>query len=232
MSDSPIEGSVLVVFLRRPALNVGKQRIAAELGAQAALGLSHCLLAATLEDAMEWQGQIVLAPAHHADVDWAHDLLDGQAKIVAQPAGNLGKRINAVDQTVRKAAPPCVIFIGTDAPSLDNDYLVQARDSLARFDVVLGPADDGGVTLMGARQPWPNLNDLPWETPELGNALEAACTDQGLSVNRLDRRYDVDTHSDLARAYADLHRDPRPARQQLVQWIAVNGRLHLGFEDL
>jgi len=232
MSDSPIEGSVLVVFLRRPALNVGKQRIAAELGAQAALGLSHCLLAATLEDAMEWQGQIVLAPAHHADVDWAHDLLDGQAKTVAQPAGNLGKRINAVDQTVRKAAPPCVIFIGTDAPSLDNDYLVQARDALARFDVVLGPADDGGVTLMGARQPWPNLNDLPWETPELGNALEAACTDQGLSVNRLDRRYDVDTHSDLARAYADLHRDPRPARQQLVQWIAVNGRLHLGFEDL
>ena len=232
MSDSPIEGSVLVVFLRRPALNVGKQRIAAELGAQAALGLSHCLLAATLEDAMEWQGQIVLAPAHHADVDWAHDLLDGQAKIVAPPAGNLGKRINAVDQTVRKAAPPCVIFIGTDAPSLDNDYLVQARDALARFDVVLGPADDGGVTLMGARQPWPKLNDLPWETPELGNALEAACTDQGLSVNRLDRRYDVDTHSDLARAYADLHRDPRPARQQLVQWIAVNGRLHLGFEDL
>ena len=232
MSDSPIEGSVLVVFLRRPALNVGKQRIAADLGAEAALGLSQCLLAAALEDALEWPGQVVLAPACSADVDWTHDLLDGQAEIVAQPTGNLGERINAVDQIVRKSAPPRVIFIGTDAPSLDYDYLVQSRDALVRFDVVLGPADDGGVTLMGARQPWPDLSGLPWETPELGNALEAACADQGLSVNRLGRRYDVDTHSDLVRAYADLQRDPRPARQQLVQWIAANGRLHIGLEDL
>ena len=85
---------------------------------------------------------------------------------------------------------------------------------------------------MGAQQPWPNLNNLPWETPELGNALEAECTDQGMSVKRLDRRYDIDTHSDLARAYADLQGDPRPARQQLVQWIAAKGKLHLGLEDL
>ena len=106
MSDSPIEGSVLVVFLRRPALNVGKQRIAADLGAEAALGLSQCLLAAALEDALEWPGQVVLAPACSADVDWTHDLLDGQAEIVAQPTGNLGERINAVDQIVRKSAPP------------------------------------------------------------------------------------------------------------------------------
>jgi hypothetical protein len=54
----------------------------------------------------------------------------------------------------------------------------------------------------------------------------------GLSVKQLGRRYDVDTQSDLARAYADLEQDPRPARRQLVQWIAANGGLQIGLEDL
>lgn len=232
MSDSSIQGSVLIVFLRRPALHVGKQRIAADLGAEAALELAQCLLAAALEDATRWPGRVVLAPARSADVDWSRELLDGQADSVAQPAGNLGERINAVDQTVHNAAPARVIFIGTDAPGLDYDYLVQAHDALADFDVVLGPADDGGVTLMGARQAWPDLSGLPWETPELGQALEALCVNHGLSVKQLGRRYDVDTHTDLARAYADLKQDPRPARRQLVQWIAANGRLQIGLEDL
>jgi rSAM/selenodomain-associated transferase 1 len=232
MSDSSIQGSVLIVFLRRPALNVGKQRIAAELGAEAALELARCLLAAALEDASQWPGRVVLAPAQSADVDWTRDLLDGRADSVAQPTGNLGQRINAVDHIVRESSQARVIFIGTDAPGLDCDYLMQAHDALADFDVVLGPAADGGVTLMGARQPWPDLSDLPWETPELGRALEAVCVNQGLSVKQLGRRYDVDTQTDLARAYADLKQDSRPARRRLVQWIAANGRLQIGLEDL
>ena len=232
MSDSSIEGSVLIVFLRRPALNVGKQRIAAELGAEAALELSQCLLAAALEDARQWPGRIVLAPAQSADVDWARDLLNGRADCIAQPVGNLGQRINAVDQIVRESAQARVIFIGSDAPGLDCEYLVQAHNALADFDVVLGPADDGGVTLMGAQQAWPDLSGLPWETPELGPALAALCVNHGLSVKQLDRRYDVDTQTDLARAYADLKQDSRPARRQLVEWIAANGRLQMGLEDL
>lgn len=232
MSDCSIEGSVLIVFLRRPALNVGKQRIAAELGAEAALELAQCLLAAALEDARQWPGRIVLAPAQSADIGWTRDLLDGRADSVAQPAGNLGQRINAVDQIVRESVQARVIFIGTDAPGLDRDYLVQAHDVLSNFDVVLGPAVDGGVTLMGARRAWPDLSDLPWETPELGHALEALCVNHGMSVKQLGRRYDVDTRTDLARAYKDLKQDSRPARRQLVQWIAASGGLPIGLEDL
>ena len=232
MSNSSIEGSVLIVFLRRPVLNVGKQRIAAELGAEAALELAQCLLAAALEDAQQWPGRVVLAPARSADVDWTRDLLSGRADSVPQPTGNLGQRINAVDRIVRESAQARVIIIGSDAPSLDCDYLMQAHDALADFDVVLGPAADGGVTLMGARRAWPDLNGLPWETPRLGRALAALCVNHGLSVKQLGRRYDVDTQNDLARAYADLKQNSRPARRQLVQWIAANGGLPIGLEDL
>jgi len=210
--------SILVLFCRRPSLGVGKQRIAAELGEQRALELSELLLSAALEDAAGWPDQIVIAPASEADAVWAAQLIP-DARVIPQPEGDLGTRIQTVDQTIREQGGEIVLFIGSDAPVLDPGTLITALAQLEHSDTVLAPARDGGVTLMGARTAWPELTELAWETSELASSLSAACNAAGQSIALLPESYDIDTRADLPVALADLEHDPRPTRQALCQWI-------------
>ena len=95
----------------------------------------------------------------------------------------------------------------------------RARDALDHADVVLGPAEDGGVTLMGSRVPWPDLADLPWSTARLGADLERRCQRHHLTVKKLPTHYDVDATGVLPRLCGDLAADSRPARRALRQWL-------------
>jgi glycosyltransferase A (GT-A) superfamily protein (DUF2064 family) len=220
--DSSIPGdSTLVVFCRRPLFGCGKRRIAADLGDAITLEFARHLLATTLEDAVDWPGRVVLAPANAADADWAAGLLAGPGLVIPQPEGNLGHRINAVDQAARNAGHIHLIYIGSDAPVLDAAYFAQAREALAANDVVLGPADDGGVTLMAASSAWPDLANLPWSTTDLAESLERTCAQHGLTIYRLEKRYDIDLAIDLPRLYDDLGDDSRPARQKLRRWLTT-----------
>jgi uncharacterized protein len=211
--------AVLVLFCRRPRLGEGKQRLARALGAAAALAVSRALLDCALEDAAAWPGALVIAPSGTADAGWAAGLLARAAIVQPQPGGNLGERLSAVDAAVRALGHERLLFIGSDAPSLTVPDLSAAAAALERWDVVLAPAQDGGVTLMGARRAWPDLAPLPWSEASLGRELERACRARGLSVRRMPSSYDVDEASDLARARRALAADSRPARRRLLELL-------------
>jgi rSAM/selenodomain-associated transferase 1 len=213
----------LIIFCRRPEHGIGKQRIARLLGDQIALDLAEHLLAAALEDAEHWPGPVILSPANPEDLDWAQALSSRDYRVIAQSNGNLGQRINAVDQAARIAGHTQLIYVGSDAPVLDEEYFSLARAALATHDIVLGPAEDGGVTLMGARRQWPDLTELPWSSANLGGELELTCLQAGLTVCILEPRYDIDRDTDLPRLHEDLRGDARPARRKLHLWLAETG---------
>lgn len=220
--------SSLVVFCKRPALGQGKQRLAETIGAEQALRVAQRLLDCTLEDVRAWQtqtvGQVVLSPASEQDVAWAETLqqqiLPGNVMVLPQPQGNLGQRLQYVDQALRRSGQQQLIFIGTDAPALSIDDLLSADEQLASNDVVLQPASDGGVTLMSASRPWPELADLPWSSAHLQQALCASCLTDGSSVWLLPGSEDVDQWQDLDQLQTKLIDDNRPARQALAQCTA------------
>jgi uncharacterized protein len=214
-----LSGSVLVVFCRRPRLGQGKHRLARALGATDALAIAQALLECALEDALAWPGGLVIAPENPAEARWAQALLERAASVQPQPPGNLGERLNAVDCAVRAAGHERVLFIGSDAPSLTLSDLLAAQTALDGSDVVLVPARDGGVTLMGSRRAWPDLAPLPWSEPTLGQMLEQCCRSHGRSVTRLPESYDVDEVSDLGRARRALAADDRPARRRLHELL-------------
>ena len=214
-----LSGAVLVVFCRRPQIGRGKQRLARALGAADALAIAHALLECALEDALAWPGGLVIAPENPAEARWAQGLLERAASVQPQPPGNLGERLNAVDRAVRAAGHERVLFIGSDAPSLTLSDLLAAQAALDGSDVVLVPARDGGVTLMGSRRAWPDLAPLPWSEPTLGQRLEECCRSHGRSVTRLPESYDVDEVSDLTTARHALAADDRPARRRLHELL-------------
>ncbi len=215
----------LVLFCRRPAPGEGKQRLAAGIGRETAAAAAELLLAAAVEDLNDWPGPVAVAPARDSDHEWASTLLARPGEILGQGNGNLGARLNAVDRELRRRGAQRLIFIGSDAPELSPGDYAAARAALDTADVVIGPALDGGVTLMGANAPWPALDALPWSTNQLGTALATLCKQHGRRVDHLEPGADVDVAADLERAGQALGSDTRPARQRLVQWWQTDGRL-------
>ncbi len=231
-NDVPPAPSVaLAIFCRKPVLGRGKRRLARCLGDVRTLVLATALLECVLEDAAAWPDELIISPAEASDAQWAGSLTSRPTWVVPQPDGNLGERIAAVDAAARARGCDRVLFIGSDAPSMRLEDLTAARAALDHSDVVLIPAVDGGVTLMGSRVAWPDLTDLPWSEVSLGEALEHRCLQTGRAVTRLAGSYDVDTPADLARAVDQLAQDPRPARRRLHALLRELAPSEPGAED-
>lgn len=207
----------LAVFCRQPRIGVGKQRLAATVGAVAAYRIAAALWQCVREDLQEWQGDVVLAVADSIEMAWAHDEANKlrRAAVLQQPSGNLGARLQAIDTTLRARGPNRIVCIGSDAPALSVVRLTEIADALRHNDVALAPAADGGVVAMASRVAWPPLADLPWSTPLLGKALADRCSAAGMSIATTPTSFDVDTAVDLSVALAKLRDDPRPARRAL-----------------
>jgi uncharacterized protein len=216
--DDGMTETALVLVCKRPAYGSSKQRLSASLGQEGTKRIAEALLACALEDACDWSGPVVIAPADPSDYAWAASLLpqlQPKIHIVPQTDGNLGQRLNAVDYNLRDQGLEHLIYIGSDAPVLAAADYAAARAALLNHDSVLKPADDGGVVLMGSRQHWPMLGALPWSTSRLGSALVSCCREAGQSLAMLSQVVDVDEVQDVFRLIAELKADARPARRAL-----------------
>lgn len=204
-----------------------KRRLAARIGEAAAAETARRLTGCALEDLAAWPGPTWLAPAERGDLAGLGQAAAGHG-VVLQGEGNLGTRIARVAGALRERGFAAQIFVGIDCPELDEPYLRRAAHALAEHDIVLGPAADGGVVLMGSRREWPALEPLPWSTDRLGAALDAACRSVGASIAALEPRTDIDTYDDLVRLREALAGDSRPARRALREWL---GRVEAGIES-
>lgn len=211
------KAGTLILFCKPPQSS--KQRLIPALGERPTFELAELLLGCALEDAGAWPGPVVLSPAREADRAWARSLPVDHARVVPQTGGNLGERLNDIDQRLRDEGHEKLVFIGLDCPLLDTAALLGALGALETRDAVLGAAEDGGVVFMGNARPWPPLARLPWSTPALATALAEACEQAGLGVGWQGRWPDVDRASDLAPLAAALKSDGRPARQRLSDWL-------------
>ena len=208
----------LILVCKRPALGHGKQRLASRIGASAALVIAERLLDCALEDLADWPGPVVIAPDQHDAAAWASTRAP-QAICLAQDSGNLGERLSALDNALRRLGHGPLVFIGSDAPALTARDYQRVSQALAEQDTVLLAARDGGVVLMASNRPWPDLATLPWSSADLGAALAKACRGAGHSVAVCGESFDIDEQADLAYALQALADDVRPARRRLLQTL-------------
>lgn len=213
MEINPANVHLVLVFKAPPR---AKSRLRKQLGAatnELATQLLHC----ALEDLRQWPGPVTLAATDDEDARWLADNDYFPDTPLVQGTGNLGERLIQIDLQMRNKGAEHVIIIGSDCPAMDNAYLTNAARQLSRQDYVLGQALDGGVSLMGARRPWPPLADLPWSTPELGDALAQRCRLKTM----LPALRDVDHVNDLVPLTSELASDTRAARVALRNWLGT-----------
>ena len=103
-----------------------------------------------------------------------------------------------------------IVVIGNDTPEISTDYLRAAFDQLENRGpqmAVLGPARDGGYTLLGLNRPCPQaFETMPWGSPRVARWTEERLTGSGFHVLRLPALDDIDNGRSLARFIARARR--------------------------
>ena len=192
----------LIVMAKAPRLGRVKTRLAADVGAVAALAFYR----RTLEDTVRrlaadrrWRTWLAVSP----DVG-GHGFPAGIPRL-PQGGGDLGARMGRL-----MAVPPPgpVVIVGADIPDIPPDAVAGAFRALGRADAVFGPAADGGYWLVGLkRRPrLPEIFDrVRWSTPR-ALADTVANLPAGTGVAYVDTLADVDDGKDLRAWRARLRR--------------------------
>lgn len=134
------------------------------------------------------------------------DPLPTSVTIAPQGGGGLGVRIARALAALLGRGADGAILLGTDSPDLPARIVLGAARALARHDLVLAPAHDGGFTLIGVsarsfRRPRASLQKLlrpvPWSAAEtLGETLRAVEA-ANLSAACVESWWDIDDERDL-----------------------------------
>lgn len=194
---------LLMIMARAPEPGRVKTRLAAEFGNETALGLHVAMLADTLDlarrsaacfrrVAVGWASESGVVPPPgcvSGHPDFGHE---------SQGGGSLGDRLSRA--FARELPSGAVICIGTDSPSLPDEFLRSAAGLVVASGAraVLGPAVDGGYYLVGLSSWAPSLFEgIDWGTGRvLAQSLRQAQRD-GFEVSLLPPWYDIDRPEDL-----------------------------------
>ena len=190
---------LLIQFAREPVPGRVKTRMLPELSPEQACELHRELVYWTAEVLTFAQlGRVELAVAGNAASPLFRQCESLGVEAVNRQSGqDLGERMyNALAEGLQRY--PKVILVGSDSPQLDRDYLNSAVEALAEYDVVLGPAEDGGYVLIGVSQ----LDKRWFEAVEWGSAKVYAQTVArfkltGTNWQHLSVLQDIDRPQDL-----------------------------------
>jgi hypothetical protein len=145
----------------------------------------------------------------------------GADETLPQTAGGFGERLaGAMAEAFARGAAPLLV-VGTDTPGLAAAHLEAALAVLAADcdRVVIGPSPDGGLYLLAAGRPIPDLaTAVRWCGAETLATLRAALAAAGRPVALLPPLADLDRPADLAGWLAAQEPTPREAGSTLAAW--------------
>lgn len=91
------------------------------------------------------------------------------------------------------------VVVGTDCPELTGAHLRRVFKALDDYDVVLVPTKDGGYSLIGLKNPEPELFfRIPWGSNRVLEMTMERARSEGLTVKQMGEVRDVDYPQDLA----------------------------------
>lgn len=179
----------LVVFAKAPALGRVKSRLAAGIGASAALAFYRSTLAALLRRVgrdRRWRTVLAVTPDRSANARvWPAHLPRRP-----QGRGDLGVRMGRVFRVWERGP---AIIIGADIPDITPAHIAQAFRALAGADAVFGPARDGGYWLVGLRRgpkPPDIFKNVRWSTKH--TLSDTLANLKGRRVVQIDTLEDID----------------------------------------
>jgi hypothetical protein len=214
----------LVIMAKAPRPGSVKTRLTNSFPVEAVTELYRCLLNDTIALGQSLH-QVVLAlmcPA--GDVEELSQAVPQTVPVVPQTGSGLAAGLDSVFAHFATDGRSAVIAFNSDSPHLPSSALEIAFDVLETCDLVIGPTNDGGYFLVGARASYPGLfiNDGMGTTTALETLLAHASKLQ-LSVRVLEAFYDIDVAADLSQLAEELQLAPQRA-PRTAAWLAEWGQ--------
>lgn len=214
----------LVIVAKYPAAGRVKTRLGVTIGFEQSAHLYRAFLC----DLHERFSQV--ATTCSFDLIWAcpddpaslAPIVGAEARILQQRGDNFAERLYHICRDCAALGYSRTVILGSDSPQAPTDIVTRALTLLTSFDVVLGPAEDGGYYLIGLHnQPAPPdlFTGITMSTPQVfAQTLERAAT-LGLTVDLLEAIGDVDVEEDLWRLARALDAAPSlaPRTHALLQ---------------
>lgn len=206
MAKAPIEGQV-------------KTRLIGALTAEEAKQLYAAFLSdtfATMEAVADERDDLRLVLCYTPEgEEEAFDEVEREGCLmIPQRGADLGERLTNCFADVFEMGFESVIAIGGDSPTLPEEMLHEAFDSLENEnEVVVVPSEDDGYCLIGMRQFHAQVfRNIPWSTSGVMAATEAEVKAAGLSLIAGPAWYDVDSPDELERLKQELKETKGTAR--------------------
>lgn len=190
-----MEERAIIILIRNPVLGCVKTRLAADIGNFHALNVYKSLLSHTQSITSCINSSRLL---FYSDfIDFNDDWEDLIYKKHLQSGNDFGeKMLNAFN--IALAQHKLAVIIGSDCYELNAKLFDLAFEKLENFDVVIGPAKDGGYYLMGLKKIYPQLfQNKSWSTSSVLTETIETVRDLGLTYHLLPLLGDIDTFQDL-----------------------------------
>jgi len=185
---------LIMVFVRNPELGRVKTRLAKSIGDQAALETYKILSKHTSKIISEIDSDQLI---FYSDKIQDNDIWTAtNCKKQIQTKGDLGQKMLDAFQYGFSLSYKKIIIIGSDLYSLRPKHIESAFEQLENYDVVIGPALDGGYYLLGLNFIIPKIfKQKQWST---SSVLKETLSDlKEFNVNLLEPLNDIDTYEDL-----------------------------------
>src|SRR5271155_3887840 len=229
------DGCTLVIMAKAPRPGMVKTRLAQRVPVDAVTELYRCLLDDTLALARSLGNIEVAIMCPASDVEELTKLAHGAAHVLAQQGEGLAAGLTSVFAYFTAGGQRRVVAFNSDSPHLPASVLASAFETLADHDVVVGPTNDGGYYLVGAKTAHASLFDGDgMGTQTALEALLERARNLQLSVGFTDPFYDIDVEGDLTRLAAELRLAPTKAPRTaawLNEWAQSVAQLRTGTED-
>jgi rSAM/selenodomain-associated transferase 1 len=189
--------NALLIFTRNPELGKVKTRLAKTIGNEKALTVYKDLLLHTRNEtqAIDCDKFVFYDSEIVEDDIWSGTSY--QKKL--QSNGDLGQRMHDAFKTLFEMGYSNCIIVGSDLFDLKAIIIETAFKELLNYEVVIGPAEDGGYYLLGLKKD----DHAIFQNKDWGTASVFKATMRDLEnkkVGLLDTLNDIDTFEDLERS--------------------------------
>jgi rSAM/selenodomain-associated transferase 1 len=194
------EKITVVMMLKAPVEGEVKTRLAASTGKEMALRIYRMLVERQMREIPDgWNLEVFYTPVERKEL--MEQWLGPSVELHLQGGEGLGNRLHyAVDAAFFRNGGK-VIAIGGDCPGLTSEVLQRAGEALEEADVVLGPATDGGYTLIGMKEFHPELfAGISWGTDRVLKETITRLKKDNHRFSLLEEQEDVDEYDSWLRA--------------------------------
>lgn len=193
-------GPTILFFVKFPVAGRVKSRLAASIGADAALGLYRNFVLDMLAS-IEASGMPLRVCYDPSETEAAvHAWLGRNLDYQPQVGVTVGERMEHAFKRIFSEGCPRAILVGSDIPDLPPALFSEALRGLDDHDAVIGPARDGGYYLIGFRNdtfPPEVFRGIEWSTASVFSMTMQRLEQTGQQVHQLPLWRDVDTIDDL-----------------------------------